>query len=419
MTQFGKKFRKEHFPQLPDSALPINHGSFGLPPKEVIAEYHAALDQDLKFPDEFYGIDLQKAYRKAVNCVASVVNTKPENVALVANATTGVNAIFHSLDLNKGDVVALPNTTYGACANTVQFLQDYKGIDFVKVELEFPMLDLEVVAKFREVFEKNKVKVALFDTVASMPGVRLPWEQLVLLCREFGVVSVVDGAHSIGLIPLDLDQAKPDFLCSNLHKWFSTPRNCAFIYVNPKYHRQIQTLPVSHGYVPPEKNISKELENDILFHKFWFHGSASYGPLCVVPAAIKFRNEVCGGEKKIQEYGEQLMRDAQAVVLEKWPKALILENAEGTLCTSMMSFFVPIEEYSEKFDPLDSESVNKLVDDCLLWMLTNRGCRVPLAGHAGKIVARFSAHLYNDLNDYVLACEALDGSLKAFFAESQ
>lgn len=44
---------------------------------------------------------------------------------------------------------------------------------------------------------KNKI-VAVVDSIVSNPGVLLPWKEIVRVCREEGVWSLIDGAHSIG-----------------------------------------------------------------------------------------------------------------------------------------------------------------------------------------------------------------------------
>lgn len=77
----------------------------------------------------------------------------------------------------------------------------------MEVEIEFPISEEEVVRRMREGIEKvrkegKRVKVAMFDTVLTFPGVRMPWERLVELCREMGVLSLIDGAHGIGEMPL-------------------------------------------------------------------------------------------------------------------------------------------------------------------------------------------------------------------------
>lgn len=53
--------------------------------------------------------------------------------------------------------------------------------------------------------------VAIIDGIMSKPSAWLPWEALVKICRENDVLSIVDGAHVVGQIPLDLKRADPDF----------------------------------------------------------------------------------------------------------------------------------------------------------------------------------------------------------------
>jgi hercynylcysteine S-oxide lyase len=57
--------------------------------------------------------------------------------------------------------------------------------------------------------------VAIIDTIASNPGVFLPWKEMVKLCRERDILTVIDAAHSVGQEPdINLSQAGPDFWIS-------------------------------------------------------------------------------------------------------------------------------------------------------------------------------------------------------------
>lgn len=54
--------------------------------------------------------------------------------------------------------------------------------------------------------------VALFDSVASTPGVMMPWKAMVKICHAEGVTSIVDAAHSLGQEPMiNLSEIEPDF----------------------------------------------------------------------------------------------------------------------------------------------------------------------------------------------------------------
>lgn len=57
--------------------------------------------------------------------------------------------------------------------------------------------------------------VAVIDSIASNPGVLLPWKEMVVICKEEGVMSIIDGAHSIGQeLDINLGLAQPDFWVS-------------------------------------------------------------------------------------------------------------------------------------------------------------------------------------------------------------
>ena len=153
------------------------------------------------------------------------------------NATTGVNTVLRSLvfkekvnDDEDGEAktrngIVYFSTTYGACQRTVEYICEIQSAArAVKIELDYPIGDDQLVEKFRDVLrrEGGRVKVALLDTVVSMPGVRMPFERLVEICRQEGVLSLVDGAHGVGHVHLDLAKLDADFFVSNCHKYVSS-----------------------------------------------------------------------------------------------------------------------------------------------------------------------------------------------------
>jgi len=129
-----------------------------------------------------------------------------------------------------GDVILYFATVYGSCEKTVQYLTETTEVESVVVELAYPVNDDEVLRLFedkvKEVLEggvekdgkRRRVKLALFDTVTALPGIRVPFERLTAKCKELDILSCVDAAHAVGHIELDLAKLDADFFVSNCHK---------------------------------------------------------------------------------------------------------------------------------------------------------------------------------------------------------
>jgi selenocysteine lyase/cysteine desulfurase len=147
-----------------------------------------------------------------------------ETCVFLQNATTGINTVLRNLVFNPGDVIVYFDTIYGACERTVSYITETTPAEAVKVKYIYPVSDKWLVDEFKRVVkaEQNKglkVRIAIFDTVVSLPGLRMPFEALTAACRELGVMSCVDGAHGVGHVELDLAKLDPDFFVSNCHKY--------------------------------------------------------------------------------------------------------------------------------------------------------------------------------------------------------
>lgn len=106
---------------------------------------------------------------------------------------------------------------------TVSYITETTPATSRRIDFTYPVSDAWLCSAFSDAVEQikaegNRPKIAIFDTIVSMPGVRFPFEQLTKLCREHDVLSLIDGAHSVGHIPLDLEELDPDFFVSNCHK---------------------------------------------------------------------------------------------------------------------------------------------------------------------------------------------------------
>jgi Cys-tRNA synthase (O-phospho-L-seryl-tRNA:Cys-tRNA synthase) len=77
-------------------------------------------------------------------------------------------------------------------------------------------LNAKLQATQNQISNGSKLKiVAIIDSISSRPGAYLPWKDMVAICRERGVLTVIDAAHSVGQEPnINLSEANPDFWVS-------------------------------------------------------------------------------------------------------------------------------------------------------------------------------------------------------------
>lgn len=156
--------------------------------------------------------------------VAQLIHAPKDECVFVKNATSGVATVLYNLNFQPGEALIYFEPVYGAVEKGIVSLQEHGPLQSRKVSFEYPISDTELERRFLEVVHRTRdeglsVRAAVFDSIVSNPGVRFPFERIVDICREEGILSVIDGAHGIGQIRLNMEELQPDFFVSNCHKY--------------------------------------------------------------------------------------------------------------------------------------------------------------------------------------------------------
>ncbi|PYI25116.1 PLP-dependent transferase [Aspergillus indologenus CBS 114.80] len=455
-TPFGAPMR-QHF-LLDPSYRNLNHGSFGTPASPVLTTQHTLQRRAESGPDEFLRYTQPAALRTARHALAALLHCPAPDLVTVKNATTGVATVLHNLAPHfvAGDTLLYFSTVYGAVENGLFALRDQRPgtpLRLRKIPYAFPISPNELVDRFRETIREVRAegatpRIAVLETVVSLPGVRFPFEHLVKVCREEGVWSLVDAAHGVGMIPLDLgamftgegdggDQGEDDgewmgkvggvdFLTSNLHKWLYTPRSAAILYVHPARQPLMRTtLPTSWGYIPapadaatpprPSVMATPGADQTAFEALFEFVATADDTPYLCAPAALRFRAAVCGGERAIYAYLEALA-NAGADLVARGMGTEVLGDAPGATRSAwrrcaMNNVRLPVrvvpgrdggEGEGEGGDApgLRAEMVPVVVDWMQRRLVEDYRTFVPVFAHAGWLWVRLSAQVYLDRSDF-------------------
>lgn len=360
-----------------------------------------------------------------------MLNVPKNEVVLVKNATTGVHTILHNLVFKKGEAIVYFDTVYGAVERMLFSTVEMTGVALKKVEYRLPLHPEELVTKFVDAIhaareEGLNVRAAVFETIVSMPGVRFPFERLVEVCRAEGVLSLIDGAHGIGHIPLDLGTLQPDFFTSNCHKWLYTPRGCAILYVPLRHQHLIRTtLPTSWGYIPAPDLASIGASTmqtagggkSAFESLFEFVATTDDTPYLCIPAAMKFRRETCGGDERIFTYLEELSNEAADLVaaeldtevmqepgIRHWKESLLRKCAMTTIRLP-----IPIQDGTDisadagkkrVCTPLPADEVSGVCRWMQDTLVDEYDTFLPVFPHGGWLWTRLSAQVYLEKSDF-------------------
>ena len=129
---------------LDENCVFLNHGSFGATPTEIVVEQRKWQDILEHEPVRFYE-DLAMDYmQNARNTLADMLQCDAADLALVENATTGVNTVLRSLEFSQGDEILVPDHAYQACRNAIDFVAQRWGATVVTVHVPFPIESADV-----------------------------------------------------------------------------------------------------------------------------------------------------------------------------------------------------------------------------------------------------------------------------------
>jgi isopenicillin-N epimerase len=352
--------------------LNVNHGSYGATPLEVLAEQQRWRDRMEAGPTYFMADDIREAIRSAAGGLAGYLGARGDDLVFVDNATAGTNAVLRSMAFTEGDEIVVHSHTYGALLKTARYVASQSGARVVTAALPFPdPTDDAIVDAFRAVLT-SRTQVVLLDHITSPSALILPVERLVALCREAGVLSVVDGAHAPGSVPLDLAVLGADFYTGNCHKWLMSPKGAGFLWVQSEHQYWQHPTIISHGY---EQGFTAEFD---------WTGTRDWSAALSVPSAIAFHQRL--GGPALMAANRALAWEAAELLAARWNTAI---PASREFFSSMTLIGAPFR------GPATDEHVLELRS-----RMRALGADAPVTAVDGRLFVRISAQAYNRMDDY-------------------
>ena len=373
---------KQYF-MLDPSVTFLNHGSFGATPKPVFEEYQRWQCELENQPVEFLGRRITSLMAESRSALGHYLGTQADNLIYTQNVTISLNIVARSLELGPGDEVLTTNHEYGAMDRTWRFLSNERGFRYINrhVELRLTTAD-QFVEDFWQGVTKN-TRIIFLSHITSPTAIIFPIKEIVRRAREAGIITIIDGAHVPGQLPLNLDSLGADFYGGNLHKWLCAPKGGGFLYARPAVQYLLKPLVVSWGYESETPSGSDFVDH----HEWW--GTRDMAAFLSVPAAIQFQEE--NNWDEVRDTCHQILAYAQNRICELTGIAALHPQTD-----------VWFRQMASAPLPTDSDVLsikNRLYDEYRI--------EVPVHEWSGYKLIRISIQGYNTRDDVDKLCDAL------------
>jgi isopenicillin-N epimerase len=263
------------------------------PVVEAMIRYTKDMDGDPSFPNRVKMGEGKEATRKLL---AQFLRVTPEEIVITRNTSEANNLVSSGIDLKPTDEVVLfadnhPSNLEAWKAKAKRFGYTVKIVEQVNPH---PGGDFYVDAFKRQI--TGRTKVLGFTHLTSTVGDLFPARELCALAREHGVLTLVDGAQSLGLIDVDLSDMQPDFYTGSAHKWPCGPKEVGVLYVNKSAQSRIWPSVISA--FPGAVGISKTFES---------FGQRDEPAIMAFGDALQFQMKI--GRKVIQSRAQELTQN--------------------------------------------------------------------------------------------------------------
>jgi isopenicillin-N epimerase len=381
----------------------LNHGSFGACPIPVLDVQQRLRQQLESQPLRFFVREYETLLDAARAKLAAFIGVQASDLVFVPNATTGVNTVLRSLHFQPGDELLTTNHSYNACCNALRFAADRDRAEVIVAQLPFPVQSETEIVEAVMARVSPRTKLVLLDAVTSASALILPLQALIDRLNALGIETLIDGAHALGMLPLNLSELGATYYAGNCHKWLCAPKGAGFLYVRPDRQSAIRPLTISHGANSTRSDRSRfHLEFD------WTGTNDPTAYLCI-PHAIEWMGSIVeGGWESLMARNRSMAIAARRLLCQTLPiEPPCPESMLGAMAALPLPDLIQTETPTGSYiDPLQNTLFESFKIEVPITSLP------PHSPQSNPMrLLRICVQLYNTWEDYEYLVEALDSGL--------
>lgn len=262
------------------SMLDLDHGNSGLTPRRVLERYlrDARL---LNSAPNVHAPSLGGDDRMYETIIRFLGVQAPDDVALVPNATHGLNTVLRGFPLDRGDEVLVSNHEYPDMIATLHARVKREGIVLRTVNVPARDVDSAEFVRALEGVVTDRTKLALLSHVSSWNGEVLPVADACAALRVRNVATCVDAAQSVGFLDVNFGALGCDFMAFSWHKGMCAPIAAGALAMRQRWIGVVEPL---H---PPTFDVGK-----YPMVQYTWAGTANLAAYAAIPTAISVQRQI-------------------------------------------------------------------------------------------------------------------------------
>ncbi|MBV9406148.1 MAG: aminotransferase class V-fold PLP-dependent enzyme [Acidobacteriaceae bacterium] len=310
----------------------FNNGTIGVTPRVVldkVIEHMTRMatdiaDWDYRGDDWIAGYGPQTTVRTKA---AKLLNADVKEVALTENVTCAMSYVADGLDLPADSEVIISDQEHPGGQSSWLVAQKRRHVAVKVVKLPKPAQNPEEIIDRINAAITPKTRVIAISHVISGSGAILPVKEICAEARKRNIFTVLDGAHAVGHIPVDVRAIGCDAYVGCFHKWLLAPPGNGFLYVRSERAQDVWSTLASAQWDNHEDE----------GYRFSQRGTGSLSMLVGMEAALDFHESL--GPERVQQR-VKLLGDRLREGLRSMPKVVQFSPHDPAMCAGITVYNV-------------------------------------------------------------------------------
>lgn len=311
---YWRELRKQFL--IPADEGYLNNGTVGSSPRPVLRAIFEAYDKSEQMAQadpEDYPIWGYASWNEYRDPLAGFVGATRDEIALVRNATEANNYIANGLEMQAGDEVLMSDQEHPGGEQPWQLRAKRYGIVIKKYQIPVPPKSpADILNRINDAITP-RTRIVFTSHISTATGVVQPVKEIAALARSKNILSAFDGAHVVGMMPLNIHDIGCDMYTSSPHKWLQAPKGTGFFYIRPEVQDRVWNTIATEGWERPE----------IKAERFQRIGSSNLPTLAGLRAAIELAINIGMDriERRHRQLADRMLADMTKRGAESWTSA--------------------------------------------------------------------------------------------------